>query len=238
MRVTSLAFAVLPAVVSLASATSACAGVISYTQALQVSTGSLGPSAFILDLPDFNPKLGKLTQISLDFSGTVFDKVVFENGSPEGGTFTAANNAQMLGSGFSPQTIYGLADGSFTFSAGIANAVSTTTQVSFTASPDSAALAQYTTGLPPGFEAAVLNFGFSLLDAHGNPVGGVSDGETTFRGQVVESYTYTAVSVVEPATMVVVVSGMFVLGWARLATGRTAFFFERKKQKTFVPAQA
>ncbi len=213
MRVTKLA---LPAIcIFLCAGEAAYAGVVSYTQALRISTGSLNPGEFILDLPDFNTKLGTLTQISLQFSGTVSDEVVFEDGSPEGGTFTAANNAEMAAGGFSPQDVYDLANGAFTFSAGSSRAYSTTQAVSFTASPAVAALGQYTTGLPPGFESAILNFGFTLLDANGNRVGGVSDGETMFTGQVVENYIYAATPVFEPATMAIAASGALALGLAR-----------------------
>ncbi len=236
MRLGKLAVLACLTFIFLAHSQAASAGVITYSQTLHVSTGSLDGRAFILALPDFNTKLGTLTQISLQFTGTVFDQVVFEEGSPEGGTFVAANNAQLLAGGFSPQTLYSLADGCFMFSAGTASAYSTTTQAAFTAFVADAALPQYTTGLPPGYESTVLNFGFTLLDADGKRVGGVSDGETTFDGQVLESYTYTAVSVLEPGTLTLAVSGIVAFGALRRRSGvwqeeaRPSFLKKRSKK--------
>ena len=200
---------------TMATAGAASASVITVTQPLSISTGSLNGGGVNFNTPDFNTSLGTLTGITLQFTGTVQDQALFEEGAPEGGTFTAVNSASLNAGGFPLFTTYNLASGTFMFNAGAPSALSSTTNVSFTAAVPAAALSEYTTGLPPGYETSTVFFGFNIFDSHGDKVG-VSDGETKFVGQLLETYTYTPLP--EPGTVALVAFGMLTLLGVRRAS--------------------
>ena len=200
----------------MAATAPALAGTVSFMQQVSGSTGSLTGDDVNFEIPDFNPSLGMLTGLSVTFTGTVTDKVVFggtggPGAPPPAGTYTAVNNSFVAGGGF-PFMYYNLAASTFTLPANARSATSTTASVQYTAVLNSSGLSQYDTGLPPHYETTGLEFGFKLYDSQGNMVGDADD-DSMFNVSAVETYTYTPVP--EPASLALAFSGLLALSGLR-----------------------